>query len=186
MLPGSSSRTGSQWLWQRSTSSGAGTSLRRIETHGTDQHGWSPVQLPVAQRATAQSSSASQRGMRTGREDAIHPGARVRRPTTVESHDAVTGLDREFLSLQRSQVRAPEHDIPPGEEGVEARDAEVTCHRLERLDRQQSHGGVHVRRLPEEPIADDAFADHYLDLLGIHCGNVAEGVPGTAEIRVLG
>ena len=124
--------------------------------------------------------------MRTGRQDPVHPGARVRRPTTVESHDAVPGLNRELLPLQRSQVRAPEDDVPPGEEGVEARNAEVTCHRLERLDGQQSHGGVHVRRLPEEPIADDAFAGHYLDLVGVHCGDMGDGVPGAAKIRVLG
>ena len=93
-------------------------------------------------------------------------------------------FERELFAEQGSEVGAPEDHIAPGQERVKGAGCQLLGHRLEGLDREEGDGGVHVRGLAEEPVADDALAGHQFHLVRVRRGDLRRTIAGAAEVGV--
>ena len=93
-------------------------------------------------------------------------------------------FEREVLPQQGRQVGAPENHVAPGQERVEGPGSQLRGHRFEGLDRDEGDGGVHVRGLAEEPVADDALAGHQFHPVRVRRGDLRCTVAGAAEVGV--
>ena len=93
-------------------------------------------------------------------------------------------FERELFAEQGSEVGAPEDHIAPGQERVKGPGSQLLGHRLEGLDREEGDGGVHVRGLAEEPVADDALAGHQFHLVRVRRGDLRRTIAGAAEVGV--
>lgn len=82
-------------------------------------------------------------------------------------------------------MRTPQDHIAPRQQRIESALAKFSGNRLQRFDGEHGHGGVHVRRLAEEPVANDAFAGHNLNLLRVRRRNSCSTIACTTKVRML-
>jgi hypothetical protein len=88
------------------------------------------------------------------------------------------------MPQQGRQLGSANHYVSPGYQRIERPGIQFRGNGLKCFHREYRHSGVHVGRLAEEPVPDDALAGHKLGLLSVRRRNIRSTFAGTAEIGV--